>query len=424
MAVNPMQRKSRNSFLLGMIITLLITGIIIVMLFLQLKKKEEALQAEIGAKRLVYVLNDDVKSGQILTQDLFELKKININEIPSNATSTIEMIDTWYLQTKDGQAVQRDKDGLYLEFEPGKADAIIEIFEVTPADTEKNAELQQGGYYRIENGEKVSITLRGNPYSDEAGLFVIDTNEEDTTTRIYQETTESLYYYKLDPATNNKSRVKQYLELNNVPVLAKIDMKKNTVMTPNLVVQSDAVITDDVRKQEYNMVVLPIDLLTDDYVDIRLMLPNGQDFIVVSKAQVTVPLNNDGTYVADTISMNLREDEILAMSSAIVEAYGVLGSKLYATRYAEPGMQASSLPNYTPNNAVTAEINADPNIVAKASKELASRYSQGSKDIRNQYLQDLINTEEDYKENITDQMQEKIENSLETRQRYLESLGY
>ena len=29
MAVNPMQRKARNSFLLGIIITLLITGIVI-----------------------------------------------------------------------------------------------------------------------------------------------------------------------------------------------------------------------------------------------------------------------------------------------------------------------------------------------------------------------------------------------------------
>ena len=33
MATNPMQRKSRNSFLLGMLLTLVITGIIIVYYF-------------------------------------------------------------------------------------------------------------------------------------------------------------------------------------------------------------------------------------------------------------------------------------------------------------------------------------------------------------------------------------------------------
>lgn len=35
--------------------------------------------------------------------------------------------------------------------------------------------------------------------------------------------------------------------------------------------------------------------------------------------------------LADTIRMTLREDEILAMSSAIVEAAGINGAKLYAT---------------------------------------------------------------------------------------------
>ena len=46
MAKNPMQRKAQNSFLLGMLITLLITGIIIAVLVIQLteitKEQNEA----------------------------------------------------------------------------------------------------------------------------------------------------------------------------------------------------------------------------------------------------------------------------------------------------------------------------------------------------------------------------------------------
>ena len=61
MASNPMQRKSRNSFLLGVIITLLIAGVIIALLFLQLKQKTEELNAEINAKVKVYTLTQDVK---------------------------------------------------------------------------------------------------------------------------------------------------------------------------------------------------------------------------------------------------------------------------------------------------------------------------------------------------------------------------
>ena len=77
MASNPMQRKARNSFLLGIIVTLLITGVVIAFLFLQLKQKSDQIKEQEAAKRSVYILAQDVKAGQILTQDMFVLKKIS-----------------------------------------------------------------------------------------------------------------------------------------------------------------------------------------------------------------------------------------------------------------------------------------------------------------------------------------------------------
>ena len=41
MATNPMQRKARNSFLLGMSLTLVIAGAVIALLILQLKNYKE-----------------------------------------------------------------------------------------------------------------------------------------------------------------------------------------------------------------------------------------------------------------------------------------------------------------------------------------------------------------------------------------------
>ena len=190
--------------------------------------------------------------------------------------------------------------------------------------------------------------------------------------------------------------MKKYIDINNVPVLAKVSMNKNTVITPNLIVQSDENITDDVRQEDYNMIVLPADLMTDDYVDISLMTPTGQNFIVISKAKVTIPTNNDGTYITDTVRMNLSEDEILTISSAIVEASGLSGSKLYATKYVEAGMQNAATPTYIPNAAVTAQISADPNIVSAAMETLRTRYTDTAKAIRNNYLQSLIDSSDDY----------------------------
>ncbi len=414
MASNPIQRKARNSFLLGMIVTLLIAGVIIALLFLQLKQKTEDLNAELNSKVNVYVLNQNAKSGQVLTQDMFTIKKINKDSIPSNATALSSVIDTWFLQTKDGTMINTDSQGLYLNV----PDSIIEV------------STEDGKKYKYANVEKTEVGSREEVVQDDEGAYIVDSsNKEDQITRVYEEALTGEYYiYKLDASSmnagSNKARVKEYLELRNVPLLAKVEMNANTVITPSLVVQSDEVTTDDVRQQEYNMVVLPADLMTDDYVDIRLMLPNGQDFIVISKAKVDVPTNADGTYITDTIRVNLREDEILSMSSAIVEAYGLDGAKLYATKYVEAGNQKASSPTYTPNSSVTAQIQSNPNIVSLASEELAARYSDSSKKNRNDYLQSLINSTENYKGNVESNSDANISNQNSARKKYLESLGY
>ncbi len=409
MASNPMQRKARNSFLLGVIITLLIAGIIIAFLFLQLKQKTEDLNAELNAKVNVYTLNQNVKSGQVLTKDMFSVKKIHKDSIPSNATALSSVIDTWYLQTKDGTMVSTDEKGLYLD----KPDSILEVEE------------EDGKKYKYSGDEKIAVSSRDEVRTEGEDSYVIDTsNSVDKITRVYQETaTDQFYIYKLDASTGNNARIKEYLELQNVPVIAKVTMNANTVMTPNLVVQSDEAITNDTREQEYNMVTLPVDLMTDDYIDIRFMTPSGQDFIVVSKAKVTIPMNADGSYIADTMKVNLREDEILAMSSAIVEAYGLLGSKIYATKYVEAGIQDAAYPTYTPNAAVTAQIDDNPNIVEKAKEELRTRYSDAAKRTRNTYLQSIINSSEDYTSNIQNKAEEDITKQNSARQKYLESLG-
>ena len=428
MASNPMQRKARNSFLLGVIITLLIAGVIIALLFVQLKQKTEQLKAEANAKRNVYVLNQDVKSGQVVTQDMFTTKQVNQDAIPSNATATASVISSWYVQTKDGKTFSTDaykpesyipEQGLYIN-EP---DSIIEVVEI---DGKKYKCTDK---YTGNKNDLTEVSAREDVLQDDEGAYIIDTtNSSDKITRIYQEAKTGEYYvYKIDTSSmttsNNRTRTKEYLTLQNVPVVAKVAMNKNTVVTPYLVVQSNEVVTDDVRQQEYNMVVLPVDLMTNDYIDIRLMTPAGQDFIVVSKVKADIPMNADGTYVTDTVRVNLKEEDILSMSSAIVEAYGLVGSKLYATKYVEAGMQEPALPTYTPNAAVTAQIQSDPNIVNVASEALASRYSEAAKKSRNDYLQSLINSSEDYMSNIEDKADEKITNQNTARQKYLENLG-
>ena len=345
MATNPMQRKARNSFLLGMLVMVLISGVVIAFLFIQLMNKNKKEQEELKASVKAYVLNKDVSSGQVITTDMLSLQTVNKNLVPSNATSDITMIQNYALQDKEG-------NDIYTKYD-------------------KN------------NNPKLYINKNNKEY---------EVQKEDETDN----------YYII--GSNNS---KEYLELNSVPLIAKVTMKKNTLLTTELLSKGDNQVQDDVRKQEYNMIVLPIDLVTGDYVDIRVMFPNGQDFIVVAKKEVEIP--TIGTADSeDTIWMNLSEDEILHMSCAIVDS-----------------AQKAATPTYPINESTSKLLQSDPNILEKAMTEIRTRYGNGnSAEIRNNYINSSINNQgEQAQSNLETKMEESVTNSKNSRKEYLDSLS-
>ena len=102
MAMNPMQKKARTSFILGVVITLLLTGIVIALLLFYVNKLNAEISTLNANRKKVYVLSQDVKSGEEITEDMFALKAVDQTTIPANATSVISVIESWYMQTKDG----------------------------------------------------------------------------------------------------------------------------------------------------------------------------------------------------------------------------------------------------------------------------------------------------------------------------------
>ena len=366
MATNPMQRKARNSFLLGMLLMLVITGLIIAFLAMMLMQTNQKLAASEQSMVNVYVLNTDVRSGDVITNDMYELMSVNAAVVPSNATSTSELFTDYALQDKDGNQI-----------------------------TTKTEEDRQTG----ELVNKNYITIDDREYE----VFEDEVHPENR--------------YIVRDGEN------EYLDLVSVPLIAKVDMNANTVLTLELLEKGDNTVQDDVRRQEYNVVVLPIDLTTGDYVDIRLMLPNGQDFIVVSKKEVEIPMVGD-TDSETTMWIDLSEDEILHMSCAIVDAARVVGAKLYASKSTDPGMQNAATPTYVVNSDTSALLTNNPNILESAMTELTNRYTAGnSANLRNEYIQPAVDGQgEQGQSNLETQMQDSITRSQEERVDYLEGL--
>lgn len=297
MATNPMQRKTRNSFLLGIVITLIITGAIIGLLIMKLMDIQEEKELEEASYITVYVLNTDIKSGnEITVEDL-----IATSVVYSNAPTDY----------------------------------------ATPSDF-----------------------------------------------------TETTY--------------------------AKFNMTSGTVLSKEMIFESEEEMSDSLRTTEYNMLSLPIDLETGDIIDIRLSLPSGTEYIVVSYKEVEIPMIGS-SYSADTIIMELSEEEILMMSNAIVEAYQISGSKLYVSVYTDPGIQTAAEVTYPVNSAVKNLIIDNPNIVTEAKQALLDLYNDEQ---RTSVIDAEINSiiSNGGSTDIQSDVQESVVNSQTAREEYLESL--
>ena len=105
MATNPIQRKTRNSFLLGVLCTLVLAGLVIALLILQLKnyKEKEAEEQKNSVK--VWVLSQDVISGQVITKDMLVQQITNKTLVPSNAIGDMSIISNYSLSDKEGNEV-------------------------------------------------------------------------------------------------------------------------------------------------------------------------------------------------------------------------------------------------------------------------------------------------------------------------------
>lgn len=309
MAMNPMQRKANNSFLLGILITLLITGIIIAFLIYQVSQLNKELEEKASNIVYGYVVTMPIQSGTEITSDSVKAIELNI------ATDSSSIISA-------------------------------------------------------------QTTVDGEPGPDETGALL--------------------------PAG----------------LLAKVDLNPGTVITTDLTYEEEP-LTDDVRSQEYNVITLPSQLQTGEYIDIRLRTPEGRDLIVVSHKEVTIP--NIGVDSTNCIWIDLSEEEILMMSCAIVESYEMNGAKLYATRYVEPGIQTAATPTYVPNDETRALIERDPNIVEEAKAQLLSTLNTNSALVRPGV--DSATNNEDAKDNVVDKTEEEITSLKEEREAYIDAMG-
>lgn len=117
----------------------------------------------------------------------------------------------------------------------------------------------------------------------------------------------------------------------------KVNASEKTIVTASLFYDEDKLPELDTRLQEYNMVTLPSDLNVGDYIDVRIRFITGEDYAVLVGKKVE-SFGATGSE-SNTIFLRLSEEEIVKMSSAIIESYINDGIMLYANKYVDPSNQ-------------------------------------------------------------------------------------
>lgn len=157
-----------------------------------------------------------------------------------------------------------------------------------------------------------------------------------------------------------------YMQYEDLGKMLTVDVKAGQPVMANTL--SDEIFQNDTRVVEIGVATLMLDQKENDFVDIRIMFPDGSDYLVLSKVKVRLlSLENNIFYGA------LTEDEIITLSSATIDAFTITGTKLYITKYIVPSLQEDGIPNYPIRQETLNLMSSDPNILTRAQETLNAK---------------------------------------------------
>lgn len=140
----------------------------------------------------------------------------------------------------------------------------------------------------------------------------------------------------------------------------KVSLTKGAALSTDIVYEGTP-IADDERRIELRELELPQTLRENEFVDIRIIFPNGEDYLVVGHKRVyRIIRDEEGEMLA--LQLRLLEDELLRYQAACVDTKTYQDTRLYALQYTGEFQPAAQM-YYPVNRAVFDLLQWDPNIV-------------------------------------------------------------
>lgn len=138
----------------------------------------------------------------------------------------------------------------------------------------------------------------------------------------------------------------------------KIAVNPGTPIMSNMIMDEE--MEDSTRDRDIVLDKATVGLSEGDYIDVRITMPYGDDYIVISHKRV-YGINES------SIKLHLTEYEWNVYQGALVDYFlnQEYGCTLYADKYVEPGIQQEAVPFYAVPSNIAALLQKNPNILDK-----------------------------------------------------------
>lgn len=156
--------------------------------------------------------------------------------------------------------------------------------------------------------------------------------------------------------------------------LYKIGINPGTPILTNMVMDEELDATSRIHDIVLDSLTVGADV--GDYIDIRIRMPYGDDYIVLSHKRIYA-INNE------TIQVYFTELEWNTYLGALVDYFlnADYGCTIYGTKYIEPGLQPDAVAYYAVPTNIAALLQKNPNIVDKEEAASLNEWRASMEDI-------------------------------------------
>lgn len=196
----------------------------------------------------------------------------------------------------------------------------------------------------------------------------------------------------------------------------RIGFEPGVTLTSDLITKEEYI--GSVYERDVFLDSLPVGTQVGDYIDIRVVLPGGEEFVVFPHKRVNARFEN-------AVKMRFDEADLWLYTSMMVDRslYKDSGMKIYATKYVDPGAHDKTIAYYPVRKEVVDIMNINGNLTDTQRSRIWNSNLRASIDTKLKYYADPLNKDADSISRGWEEEEQRFESAAQYYESLLEDIN-